>query len=133
MTNPNLQNIIYKTNSLLLILALLFVTSCNTNQNPDYKNPDIPVDQRVADLLKRMTLEEKVAQTLSVWWEKSEFMTPEDQATYDSFPDEITIYRGAYFMEQHSHAGQSWTIDIVNARFFAWENYSYLKKQEFLK
>jgi len=79
MTNPNLQNIIYKTNSLLLILALLVVTSCNTNQNPDYKNPDIPVDQRVADLLKRMTLEEKVAQTLSVWWEKSEFMTPEGE------------------------------------------------------
>jgi len=29
---------------------------------PDYKNPKLPVEQRVADLLKRMTLEEKVDQ-----------------------------------------------------------------------
>lgn len=31
----------------------------------DYKNPKIPVERRVADLLKRMTLEEKVAQLQS--------------------------------------------------------------------
>lgn len=29
----------------------------------DYKNPEIPIEQRVADLLSRMTLEEKAAQT----------------------------------------------------------------------
>jgi beta-glucosidase len=29
---------------------------------PDYKNPRLPIEQRVADLLKRMTLEEKVDQ-----------------------------------------------------------------------
>ncbi|HEY2973365.1 MAG TPA: glycoside hydrolase family 3 N-terminal domain-containing protein [Pyrinomonadaceae bacterium] len=34
---------------------------------PDYKNPRLPVDQRVADLLSRMTLEEKVAQVLCLW------------------------------------------------------------------
>src|SRR5260370_26730357 len=28
---------------------------------PDYKNPHLPVEQRVANLLGRMTLEEKVA------------------------------------------------------------------------
>jgi len=27
---------------------------------PDYRNPNLPIEQRVADLLKRMTLEEKV-------------------------------------------------------------------------
>lgn len=32
-----------------------------------YLNPELPVEQRVADLLDRMKLEEKVAQTLSVW------------------------------------------------------------------
>ena len=34
---------------------------------PDYKNPNLPVEKRVADLLSRMTLEEKVAQTLCIW------------------------------------------------------------------
>ena len=34
---------------------------------PDYKNPRLPVEQRVADLLSRMTLEEKVAQLTCLW------------------------------------------------------------------
>jgi beta-glucosidase len=34
---------------------------------PDYKNPRLPVEQRVADLLGRMTLEEKVAQLTCLW------------------------------------------------------------------
>lgn len=34
---------------------------------PAYRNPSLPVEQRVADLLSRMTLEEKVAQTESIW------------------------------------------------------------------
>lgn len=36
-----------------------------------YRNPKLPIEQRVADLLKRMTLEEKVAQTRCLWrWGK---------------------------------------------------------------
>lgn len=34
---------------------------------PDYKNARLPVEQRVADLLGRMTLEEKVAQLTCLW------------------------------------------------------------------
>src|ERR1700752_4470462 len=34
---------------------------------PDYKNPRLPVERRVADLLSRMTLEEKVAQLVCLW------------------------------------------------------------------
>ena len=37
---------------------------------PDYRKPQLHVDERVADLLHRMTLEEKVAQMLCVWGEK---------------------------------------------------------------
>jgi beta-glucosidase len=36
-----------------------------------YKNADLSADQRVADLLGRMTLEEKVAQMMGVWNEKA--------------------------------------------------------------
>src|SRR5215471_13467160 len=39
-------------------------------QTPDYRNPKLPVDARVADLLKRMTLEEKVAQLVCLWMQK---------------------------------------------------------------
>ena len=31
-------------------------------ETPAYKNPDLPVEQRINDLLSRMTLEEKVGQ-----------------------------------------------------------------------
>lgn len=34
---------------------------------PDYKNPQLPVERRVSDLLSRMTLEEKVAQLTCLW------------------------------------------------------------------
>ena len=39
---------------------------------PVYKDPNAPVATRVEDLLKRMTLEEKVAQMLSIWEAKTE-------------------------------------------------------------
>jgi beta-glucosidase len=39
---------------------------------PLYKDPKAPLEARVEDLLKRMTLEEKVAQMLSIWDAKTE-------------------------------------------------------------
>jgi beta-glucosidase len=39
---------------------------------PLYKDPKAPIERRVEDLLGRMTLEEKVAQMMSVWDAKSE-------------------------------------------------------------
>ena len=77
MNKSYLKKAIHNSNSSLLILVFFVFISCNTNQSPDYKNPKLPVDKRVKDLLKRMTLEEKVAQTLSVCYEKKEFMTPD--------------------------------------------------------
>ena len=37
------------------------------SDQPAYRNKDLPAERRVADLLSRMTLEEKVAQTESLW------------------------------------------------------------------
>lgn len=37
-----------------------------------YKDPNLPPEKRVADLLSRMTLEEKAAQMMCVWQQKSE-------------------------------------------------------------
>ncbi len=44
----------------------------------DYKNPNLPVVKRVADLLARMTLEEKVAQMLCIWGQKKTILFDEN-------------------------------------------------------
>jgi beta-glucosidase len=43
-----------------------------------YKNPKVSVDDRVADFLGRMTLEEKVAQMLCLWGQKKTMLPNED-------------------------------------------------------
>jgi beta-glucosidase len=47
-----------------IILVVLFALPFSSAQadEPPYKNPNLPVDQRVTDLLSRMTLQEKAAQ-----------------------------------------------------------------------
>ncbi len=48
-------------NSLLVLLLLAVATSAQQSV-PDYRSPSLPIEQRVADLLQRMTLTEKVDQ-----------------------------------------------------------------------
>ncbi|QEY19150.1 beta-glucosidase [Cellvibrio sp. KY-GH-1] len=48
---------------------------------PLYKNADKPVDARVKDLLKRMTLEEKVAQLQTVWAARQQLETDAGEFT----------------------------------------------------
>ncbi len=48
--------------SIILIAALAMNFSVTWAEELPYKNPNLPVDQRVADLLGRMTLEEKACQ-----------------------------------------------------------------------
>lgn len=45
-----------------MILLFLVAPAVAQEPTPDYKNPKLPIEQRAADLLKRMTLEEKVDQ-----------------------------------------------------------------------
>jgi beta-glucosidase len=44
---------------------------------PAYKNPKLPSAKRVADLMKRMTLEEKAAQMMCIWQQKAQTMVDE--------------------------------------------------------
>jgi hypothetical protein len=41
---------------------------------PHYKNSELAIEDRVADLITRMTLEEKVAQMQCVWQGKNQFL-----------------------------------------------------------
>ncbi|WP_300974942.1 glycoside hydrolase family 3 N-terminal domain-containing protein [Sphingomonas sp. LHG3406-1] len=48
---------------------------------PLYKNPLQPIDRRVEDLLRRMTLEEKAAQLITLWEQKGKVQT--DAGVFD--------------------------------------------------
>jgi beta-glucosidase len=54
---------------LLVLLACLFTNLRQSGAQQDgmlpYKNPSLPVEQRVDDLVSRMTLEEKVSQMMN--------------------------------------------------------------------
>ncbi len=50
---------------LLLLICQLPVLSQSRSQLPPYKNPALPIEKRVEDLVSRMTLEEKVSQMLN--------------------------------------------------------------------
>ena len=52
--------------------------SHSSKEIAEYKNPDVSMDLRVADLLKRMTLEEKIAQMVCIWQQKYEVLVDED-------------------------------------------------------
>lgn len=71
---------------LLLFVGMLMMGTCVYAQLPieSYKNPQLPVEQRVADLLSRMTVKEKVGQLLCpLGWEmyeiKGETVTASDK------------------------------------------------------
>src|SRR5947209_9536365 len=60
---------------------------------PVYKDPRLPVGTRVEDLLRRMTLEEKVAQLETVWETKAKLQTARGDFSPDlasrNFPNGI--------------------------------------------
>ncbi len=46
--------------------ALFSSSTLNASDEPAYLNPDLPVDERVDDLMERMTLEEKIGQMMQI-------------------------------------------------------------------
>jgi len=70
------------TLALMLAVGVIGIRSGRAQEQPDYRNQNLPVEQRVADLLKRMSVEEKVAQVTTLWVRK-----PQEKAHDWSFPD----------------------------------------------
>jgi len=62
----------------MLPAAGLFSLTAQGVDAPLYRNATAPVEQRVEDLLARMTLEEKLAQITTVWTRKPQIYTPTD-------------------------------------------------------
>ncbi len=57
-------------------MAAITSVAAHAGAVPVYLNPQAPVEQRVEDLLGRMTLDEKIAQLTTVWTRKQEIFTP---------------------------------------------------------
>jgi beta-glucosidase len=66
-TKSHLTLTVFSLGILLPLGAWQFAKSQTESAQPDYRNPKLPVERRVVDLLGRMTLEEKVAQTEALW------------------------------------------------------------------
>jgi beta-glucosidase len=62
----------------MIVAALVLPAAAEAQARRDtplYKNPSAPVEQRVEDLLSRMTQEEKIAQITTVWTRKNDVLT----------------------------------------------------------
>src|SRR5215471_13644554 len=81
--NPWLIRCLSVLGLLALTLAVPFSTPTVNSQNgtPDYKNSALSVDARVSDLLKRMTVEEKVAQLVCLWAQRPQVKPQTDFST----------------------------------------------------
>jgi beta-glucosidase len=84
------------TNLIKLLSAFsvvcLITTGCGKKDTPPYKNPDLPVEERISDLISRMTLEEKTAQLRGAMMPMGRPGTDAQSSTADregeSLPDE---------------------------------------------
>ena len=93
MTSPFRFVSFSRTTIFLLALSTLACASARPQSALPYRDPKLSVDQRVADLLSRMTLEEKLAQLESAWENPQFFKNPQDL-----FVDE----KGAFLPERAS-------------------------------
>jgi beta-glucosidase len=95
------------------------------HDQPLYKDSKASVDQRVEDLLSRMTLEEKIAQITCIWNRKQEILTP--AGDFDAakakqvFPAGIgqvarpSDIRGSGSPYEHPFRNARETVTLVNA------------------
>jgi beta-glucosidase len=58
----------------LLTAILLISCTQKESETPAYRNAELAVEERVADLMQRMTLQEKIAQMYCVWNDKAKFL-----------------------------------------------------------
>lgn len=71
-----------------IIALFCFFNTSNAQQVPPYKNPALPVEQRVSDLLQRMTIEEKFWQLFMIPGDLDG--VPPDQYTHGIFGFQVS-------------------------------------------
>lgn len=90
----------YKVKEIFSIAACtILLTACNTT--PAYKNSALSADERTADLLKRMTTDEKIGQLLC----------PLGWPMYDKISDDSTAVSDKYIdFIDNQHGGMLWAV-----------------------
>src|SRR6266496_5332378 len=80
-------------NILPAVVVCLLAASCcaQSTSASDYRNPKLPIPDRVADLLKRMTLEEKVDQLAGGRRRMMATTDPEGQRIFGKFRDMFKV------------------------------------------
>src|SRR5262245_44282844 len=73
------------------VCLLASVAACG--RAPLYRDPSASVERRVADLLARMTLEEKAAQVVAIWREKRQLVG--EDGNFDPSKAAAVLGRGA--------------------------------------
>ena len=79
----------FRARILLVVSAVIAVCgpvflAGQASEVPAYRNPKLPIEQRLSDLIGRMTLEEKVAQLEGVWENRQFMKTPESRFVDDN-------------------------------------------------
>ncbi len=74
-------------------LFIAFLTACSSEKTPKYRNPAVSVDERVKDLVKRMTLEEKVAQLQA--FRGKDTVVFDSEGNFVAGADSVVLYHGA--------------------------------------
>jgi beta-glucosidase len=109
---------VYNRFSGLLVLCLLLLAGVLLGQpgeaRPDYKNPALPPARRVEDLLKRMTLEEKVAQMMCLWNAKRQITDAQGRFDPSRAPDWFKVGIGRIERPSDGH-GAGAQAEFTNA------------------
>lgn len=92
----------------------LFLASCMQNRVPGYKNPHLPIEKRVDDLISRMDLEEKEAQ-LKCIWRNPDRLVYDSLGNFDKEKASISLSKGIGHIARPSEvSGPTQVIKLTN-------------------
>ncbi|MGH8189166.1 MAG: glycoside hydrolase family 3 N-terminal domain-containing protein, partial [Steroidobacteraceae bacterium] len=107
------------------VLTFSAAAAAQTAERPVYKNPKASVEERVEDLLGRMTLEEKIAQITAIWQSKNDLLTPagkfDERAARRLYPAGIGHFtrpsdkQGVGSPFQTPYLDERQTVELINA------------------
>jgi len=105
------STLFYFTVTTLIGAAAIYFGSDHgqAQRGPRYKDPHLSIDERVKDLLSRMTIEEKAAQMMCLWDQKPNVQTgvPTGQkAPRGEFSPELAKQRLAFGIGQIARQGE---------------------------